>query len=683
MKTKTTAVLILILGSMLFGSKPHKTVQFWAKKNNCPVRIDDGENVAELVAIGRNNRPIYLRTLNYKAAVWSGAQSLWPEPEGDLGFGLTGENTTVAIWDGGLVALHQEFDTPDSSRIVHKDTGCAIHHATHVAGTIGARGFDYRSHGMAPKVTIMSYEWMSDMSEISEESEKGLSLSNHSYGIVAGWIYGRYSGNYGWHWLGDIRISREEDYCFGFYDFTPHHLDRIMHDNPYYLMIQAAGNERGDGWPGNGNAFYYADYDQAKWVRTNEFYPEPDGGIDGYDSLLPRATSKNGITVGAAKKDNYGNIIIASFSSWGPTDDGRIKPDVVAKGVNQFSSTFSSSDTTDLGRYCYSSGTSMSTPVVTGVCALLQDYHSQEKSSPMLSATMKAVIIHTAKDCGNLGPDYVYGWGFVKADLAAKKLRETFEENKKTVRELELNVGGEYTCKIIPNDDQPLKVTICWTDLPGPPSDIALNPRERRLVNDLDLHLEDAEGNTYYPWTLDLENPSEDARRDKRNELDNVEQVFVEAPKSSYYKIVVNHSGDLVEGKQSFSLVFDGKYKQKEKKEKEEYERIPEGPLPLPDSLFAENENIGIIPIEFKLSHNYPNPFNPRTTVEFSIDENGPVKLAIYDITGKLVETLIDKNLPIGYHSVSFDARDLPSGTYFYRLITKKEAATKKMLLVK
>jgi hypothetical protein len=89
------------------------------------------------------------------------------------------------------------------------------------------------------------------------------------------------------------------------------------------------------------------------------------------------------------------------------------------------------------------------------------------------------------------------------------------------------------------------------------------------------------------------------------------------------------------------------------------------------------------IPTNFALYQNYPNPFNPSTTIEFDIPERTNVKLIVYDILGREVETLIDKELEPGKYKLNFTATNLPSGVYFYTLRTPKFTKTNKMLLIK
>lgn len=89
------------------------------------------------------------------------------------------------------------------------------------------------------------------------------------------------------------------------------------------------------------------------------------------------------------------------------------------------------------------------------------------------------------------------------------------------------------------------------------------------------------------------------------------------------------------------------------------------------------------LPESVSLSHNYPNPFNPSTSVTYKLDRSGPVEIAVYDLTGRIVETLVDAVQPAGSHEVRFDADGLPTGTYLYRLRAGTETLTRTMTLVR
>lgn len=85
----------------------------------------------------------------------------------------------------------------------------------------------------------------------------------------------------------------------------------------------------------------------------------------------------------------------------------------------------------------------------------------------------------------------------------------------------------------------------------------------------------------------------------------------------------------------------------------------------------------------FALFNNYPNPFNPVTTIDYSIKYDGNVSLAIYDVLGRQITTLVNEKKPAGNHSVEFNASNLPSGVYIYKLSSGNFVATKKLILMK
>jgi Flagellar hook capping protein len=96
----------------------------------------------------------------------------------------------------------------------------------------------------------------------------------------------------------------------------------------------------------------------------------------------------------------------------------------------------------------------------------------------------------------------------------------------------------------------------------------------------------------------------------------------------------------------------------------------------------------GAIPIEISLSQNYPNPFNPTTRIDYSVVSDGHVTLNVYDITGRLVSTLVDGYIESGYHSAIWSGMDnngvqLSSGVYLYSLQSEGSNMTRKMIYMK
>jgi hypothetical protein len=89
------------------------------------------------------------------------------------------------------------------------------------------------------------------------------------------------------------------------------------------------------------------------------------------------------------------------------------------------------------------------------------------------------------------------------------------------------------------------------------------------------------------------------------------------------------------------------------------------------------------LPNDFSLSQNYPNPFNPATNIKFSIPVSSNVKITVFDVQGKLVDELVNKEMNPGVYVVDWDASALSSGTYFYTIRTESFTETKKMILIK
>jgi hypothetical protein len=89
------------------------------------------------------------------------------------------------------------------------------------------------------------------------------------------------------------------------------------------------------------------------------------------------------------------------------------------------------------------------------------------------------------------------------------------------------------------------------------------------------------------------------------------------------------------------------------------------------------------MPLEYRLEQNFPNPFNPATTIRFALRARDEVTVRIFDLLGREITTLLKEELPAGVHQLTFDATELPSGMYFYQLVTKEFLQTRKLLLVK
>jgi hypothetical protein len=523
-------------------------VQKYAAENKVAIfeELPDGR-ARQMVDI-RDGKPVYYITYNLEAAKTTRAAKIWPD--GGAGLNVSGEGyNQLGEWDAGHVRkTHQEFTDQGASRATPMDGNYATHyHATHVAGTMIAAGVVGNAKGMAYAANLKYWQWSNDNSEMAAAAANGLELSNHSYGFGTGWEWNGSS----WHWVGNSSVSPTEDYKFGFYSGDSKAMDQIAFNAPNYLIVQAAGNDRGEG-PGDAG---------------QNGKPEKDGGDDGYDCIGPEEIAKNVMTVGAVKKVlNYtgpADVKMSDFSSWGPADDGRIKPDIVGKGVDVYS-TMDGSNTA----YASLQGTSMACPNVTGSMALLQKHYQDTHSGiPMRSATLKGLVIHTADEAGdNPGPDYIFGWGLMNTQKAAHIISD--DVGQVVIDERVLEGGDLYVRNIsVPEGTDELRVTICWTDPPAIPTSPQLNPRTPMLVNDLDLEVIDASSTHYFPYKLDPEDPSAAATTDSKNAVDNVESIYIESPAAGNYTIRISHDGSLQGGEQAYSLIINGI---------EEYTVVPE-----------------------------------------------------------------------------------------------------------
>jgi hypothetical protein len=510
----------------------------YAIEHNEPIvrELADG-TIIQLVDVV-DNHPVYFKTYNDGAAITTRAFQLWEG--GSVGVIIDGDGyNKVGIWDGGKVrTTHQEFNNTGTSRITLSDNAASLSaHSTHVAGTIMAGGVNAGAKGMAYKGSLKTYDWNNVESEMSTAASAGMEVSNHSWGYLQGWDIG--TGTWVWH--GNEAVSPIEDYLFGFYNSNARTWDMIANNAPNFLICKSSGNDRGEG-PGNAG------------TGGN---PEKDGGLDGYDCVSGSGISKNVLTVGAVNEVlNYtgpSSVTMSSFSCWGPADDGRIKPDIVGKGVNTYS-TSSGSNTS----YETMSGTSMSSPNVTGTCVLLQQLYQQTHAgTPMRASTLKGLIIHTADECGTtVGPDYKFGWGLMNAELAGNIIKED-DVMQNSIDEITLQNGGTYTREVMASGTIPFCVTISWTDPHGTIPAASLNPRTPVIKHDLDLRIEDEQGNSYYPYKLDPLNPSAAATTDSKNFVDNAEKVYIAAPTAGTYTVIVNHAGTITPS-QVFSIILSG-----------------------------------------------------------------------------------------------------------------------------
>ncbi len=435
--------------------------------------------------------------------------------------GWTGQNVTVAVMDTGLDETHPAF----ADRIARyydygrDGQGDSNGHGTHCAGIvlgdgswrIGDAGVDGKYSGIAPEADLVVQEMDGyvTLNQANRDAVRsGASISSNSWGSG---YFGAYDAT-----------------CRVYDDHTRDSDGGTAGDQPLFFSF-SAGN--------------YGQY--------------------GSGTVNPPSTAKNVITVGMTGNDRWSassNTVMTS-SSKGPCDDGRRKPDVVMPG-HMVASAMSSDDGSNSGwykpsdgrnSYVFASGTSMAAPGVAGAAAVLTQYLVEEKEMDDPSpALLKASLINGARPLsGYEYPGNVQGWGTV--DL----VRTLFEDDSyKIFRDdqrvrLDTATGDdEEAYWFMVESDQPLKITLTWTDEGGTSS------TGKALINDLDLEVIAPDGTRYAGnlFTNGQSVPDEEFYQDR---LNNVEGFLLNSPAQGIWTIWVK-CFNAPSGPQDYALVVSG-----------------------------------------------------------------------------------------------------------------------------
>ncbi len=482
--------------------------------------------------------------------------------------GIDGTDVTVGVFEyEHAYAAHPDF----GGRVSKGDAGPTypdedFAHPTMTTGMIAGDGsislangsaIANQWRGVAPDSTVRLYayqdpvdsvtNYMADVEDAIEND--GIDIANNSWGDAGctDIAYGSYEG----------RAPFLDDAVRGAY-------------GRQVPIIFSVGNER--------DGYFDAGDNQLDCIGDDA------APFENYGSLNHPKSAKNILTVGAIDSDNNKMSV---YSSWGPTLDGRLKPEVVAAGhhngadigdVTEIDNAYGEEvdpwgNTTygnpsqqayrtpyrfnpaDAGgfRYGWFSLTSSAAAETSGSYALLLDsWRTAFPARPdPLPSTYKALIVHTADDLDNAtswynrGPDYASGYGVVdiNAAVTAVQRREALED--------QVDHGGsaDYYFAVIAGTPS-LKITLAWDD---PAAAEEANPA---LINDLDLVVIAPDGSRHHPWTLNPAAPSAAADRDQVDRINNLEQVVVDAPAEGTWEVsIVGHS--VAEGPQLFSVVAD------------------------------------------------------------------------------------------------------------------------------
>ncbi|MCH2133998.1 MAG: S8 family serine peptidase [Phycisphaerales bacterium] len=425
----------------------------------------------------------------------------------DSPWSLSGDGVRLGIVEVEFPDAHADL----AGRLTFHGSGFTGGHPTHVAGIMAGNGQESAGQyqGMANQALIDAYT-LSTLSGYLFYSNPGTLANAYSTQMGLG-------GAAAMNQSMGINVGLNEFPCWllGDYGATSALLDNLVRGEQGmpFVSVWAAGNERA--------------YDHCSAL---------------YGTVGPPACAKNVITVGAV----YSNTSNPTwFSGWGPTDDGRIKPDLVAPG-SQVGGDGGITSCSEGGGYSVRSGTSMATPVVTGIIGLMAEALEQASggSRTALPSTIRMILCHTAEDRGNIGPDYQTGWGLVDAEKAVAEIaiQHWIEE--------EISSGEVFMKTVDLTPDQatsPLKVTMAWDDPASVPGNDA------GLIDDLDLMLQAPDGTLHYPWTLQPSDPEAPAVRNSADRENNIEQVVVDQPDAGAWNIIVA-AGQLQGGSQVFSL---------------------------------------------------------------------------------------------------------------------------------
>jgi hypothetical protein len=420
--------------------------------------------------------------LNYKNRGFHAVNAL----SASVGRNLQGSNVTVGVGDDGDASTHIDI----AGRLINRNPMPASIHATHTTGIVtGAGIINPKLKGMAPKTTVVG-QYYSDILTNTPyyATDFGMVITNNSYQSAANGCAGE-----------------------GEYDVLSYYVDAQMNNDPALLHIFSSGNDGS---------------------LTCSPYPRQFATVkSGFQS------GKNVLTVGASGNTSY---VIGTFSSCGPVQDGRIKPEIVAGGYNIFSTINNNGSATY-------SGTSMASPTVAGAIALLYErYRQLHGGTNPSSALIKAVTCNSAEDLGNPGPDFIFGFG----NLNALNAVQTIEGNNYFTGTLNNGGSSTFTIPSIPSGTAKIKVMLYWNDPEAMPY------AATTLVNNLDLRVTTSDATVHYPLILDptaanVNNVAVEGI-DNRN---NIEQVVINNPPAGNCTITVNGTG-IPQGPQDYVVVY-------------------------------------------------------------------------------------------------------------------------------
>jgi hypothetical protein len=582
--------------------------------------------------------------------------------------GVDGSGVSVGVLDWFPSDIHTDL----SGRVT--DAGVRwgeSDHGTAVSGCVaGAGTLDPRATGMAPGASLFWTSWLPDPLSAIERfhDDYGVTIVNNSWNTKPGWWLSTLS------WHGDL-------WAFGYYHERAAAADALVR-NTDLLVLFSVGNKRHISFLGPHHHGNETGYNDGLW-HEDLHPPNPE-----YPSIAGTAIAKNVLTVGGTTKDDEDDL----YTSLGPTNDGRVKPDLVAVGVDVMTAA-------DDDGYMVASGTSLSSPVVAGVAALLTEFSRRRHGTDPSSTVLKTLLIHSARDLAEPGPDYLTGFGMVDAELAARVLDaaafdddEFFEPRRPSGRRVpETALGTIKSSSIgaassfddvrslivehevehyqdmafhlpVPPGCAELRATLVWHDPPG-----------RELVNDLDLRMVTPNGRTRHPFVLDPDRPTRAASQGV-NRVDNVEQIRVHTPDVGRWRIVVDGT-TVPDGPQSFALIVSAGEGNRPPERRYDGDLAideffvtgdaPSGQPPSQWTVFRDGDPLNFY-IEADVLDNadYGDLYGSTTIVISVLDADGETVVRFNGSGHGMGPGPIQVLLPIGYEIPA----EMPEGTYTARL---------------
>lgn len=421
--------------------------------------------------------------LNYNNHAIHGVQSL----SATAGRNLYGKNLVLGVGDNADPSTHIDL----AGKLIMRTDEPVADHGTHTAGILAGGGiFNPLYAGMAPRARLV----VNDFSNILVNSptyvaDYNMILSSNSY----------YNGTAGCAGEGE-------------YNVLSNYVDAQLITYPKLLHVFAAGND---------GSFTCAPFPGHFATIKSGFQ-----------------TAKNVLTVGSMNNVTY---TIGYGSSHGPVADGRIKPEIVAGGVNIVS-------TVSNNGYAGLTGTSMACPTAAGIVALLVERYRQLNSGAYPDgALIKTLVTNSADDLGNPGPDFTYGFGMVNGRTSV----DAMEQNHYFTGISSNNGANLFTIPAVTAGGYQLKIMLYWPDVPAIPLSATA------LVNDLDLTVTEPGGTVHHPMILD---PSAGGVNNNAVEgadhLNNIEQVLINNPGAGNYAIQVLGTS-VPAGPQPFDIAYE------------------------------------------------------------------------------------------------------------------------------